>query len=696
MINALNHSFFVRLRVCFRGAFFRFAAAISLALAFSAAAAEQTGGRDLTDLSLEELMDVRVSLATRKPGRLSEIAAAVDVVTAEDMRRTGAENVPDALRQVPGMEVGRLDASKWALSSRGFNGLYSNKVLVLLDGMSLYSPVFSGVLWESMDIAPEEVSRIEVVRGPGATLWGAGAMNGVISIATREARETQGLSVRAGAGTEQKAVMSGRWGGAIGQNAFYRVYGRAIRHDGFINSAGEPAGDDWDRKTSGFRLDWKASRKNSLILQGEASDADIGQEGNPTLVPGIPIEGPDYRIRTQAGYVSGRWRSVFSPKSDFDLRVSFNGTRRKDPFFFGGHSRTLDVDAQHHVRTAGRHDIVWGAGFRQTFHRIQPERIMTMEPASRTFRTFSAFIQDDIDLVPQKLRLTAGSKFEDNSLTGFEFQPNLRLAWMPSSRHTFWTAVSQAVRLPDPSDFDLKILYDIPPVRFRMNGNTALQPEELTAFECGWKTTPSVRFHAEASGFINRYDCLQNYSLGDIRLIQDPPALEIPFTLDNVMTGTVKGLECAMDAGLRRNLRIRASAAVLSVRQRWSDEVIRKAEEIGRMLGLDRAFVKEWVGNENGKSPEWTGSLRLSWNPAASVDADLMARFVDELPQMAVPGYTGLDARLAWRPNGFCEVFVLGRNLAGRKHLEFDETPSSFGATRVERSVYGGLNVRMR
>lgn len=672
------------------------AAAFILALAVSATAAGRNQGRDLTDLSLEELMDVRVSLATRKPGRLSEIAAAVDVVTAEDMRRTGAENVPDALRQVPGMEVGRLDASKWALSSRGFNGLYSNKVLVLLDGMNLYSPVFSGVLWESMDISPEEVSRVEVVRGPGATLWGAGAMNGVISIATREARETQGLSLRAGTGTEQKAVLSGRWGGSIGTNAFYRVYGRAIRHDGFINSSGEPAGDDWKRQSGGFRVDWKASRRNSLTLQGEVSGADIGQEGNPTLVPGIILEGPDYRIKMQAGYVSGRWRRVFSPRSDFDLRVSFNGTRREDAFFFGGNSRTLDVDAQHHVAVAGRHDIVWGAGFRQMAHRVLSRRIMTMDPASRTFRTFSAFFQDDIDLVLQRLRLTAGSKFEDNSFTGFEIQPNLRLAWMPSPRHTFWTAASRAVRLPDPSDFDLKIIYELSPARFLLNGNTNIRPEELAAFEFGWKTTPSVRFHAEVSGFINRYDRIQNYSLEDFRVFENPLVIEIPFLLDNVMTGKVKGVECVADAGLRRNLRIRASAAYLDVRQRWSDEVIRKAQEIGRMLGLEREFVAEWVGNENGKSPEWTGSLRLSWNPAASVEADLMARFVDDLPQMAVPGYTGLDARLAWRPNGLFEVFVLGRNLAGPKHLEFNETPASFGATLVQRSVFAGVNVGIR
>jgi iron complex outermembrane receptor protein len=673
-----------------------FSAAIGLALAFSAAAAGQTGVRDLTDLSLEELMDVRVSLATRKPGRLSEIAAAVDVVTADDMRRMGAMNVPDALRQVPGMEVGRIDASKWALSSRGFNGLYSNKVLVLLDGMSLYSPVFSGVLWESMDIGPEEVSRIEVIRGPGATLWGAGAMNGVISIATREARETQGLSLSAGSGTEQKGMLSARYGGSAGKNAFYRVYGRAVLHDGFINGAGEPADDSWRKLAGGFRTDWQVSRESGFTLQGEVCDADIGQEGNPTLVPGIPIEGPDYRIRTQAGYVSARWRRVFSPRSDFDLRVSFNGTRRVDNFFFGGHSETLDLDAQHHSRLGGRHDIVWGAGFRRTRHRIEAERIMTMEPAARTFRTFSAFVQDDIDLALRRLRLTLGSKFEDNSLTGFEIQPNIRLAWMPSRRHTFWASASRAVRLPDPSDFDMKILYDIPPVRFRMDGNTALKPEELTALECGWKSAPSVRFHAEVNGFVNRYGSLQNYNLGEIRLIQDPPAIEIPFTLDNVMTGTVRGVEFTADAGLLRNLRVRASAARLSVRQRWSEEVIRRAEEIGRTLGLESGFVREFVGNENGKSPEWTASVRLSWNPASSVEADLMARFVDELPQMAVPGYTGLDARLAWRPNGSCELFVLGTNLAGAKHLEFDETPAAFGATQVQRAVYGGLNVSLR
>jgi iron complex outermembrane recepter protein len=668
----------------------------ALLLADYAPASIQDRQRDLADLSLEELMELEVTQATRKPSRLLEIPAAVDVITSDDMRRTGSLSVPDALRLVPGMEVSRLDASKWAVSARGFNGLYSNKILVLLDGMSLYSPIFSGVPWESIGIGPGDVSRIEVIRGPGATLWGAGAMNGVVNIVTAEAASERGLTLDAGSGTHQKGMVSARYGGAAGTNLFYRVSARGLASGGFENREGRPAGDGWKRAGAGLRADWRPTARNSFSLQAEGGVSDLGQEGNPTLVPGIQVAAADYGITTRSGTVTGRWNYRRSSRSDFSLRASFQGMDRSDTLVLDGGFGTLDVDGQHHVRLGRRHDVVWGAGFRLTRSRLAGDRIMTLDPDRIRFQSTSAFVQDDVDLALRRLRLTLGSKFEDNSLTGFEAQPNIRLAWMPSGRHTFWAAASRAVRLPDPSDFYMAVQYDIPPVRFRLTGNRALQPEELTAIEAGWKTAPSDRFHASVNLYANRYRGLQNYSLGELALIADPPALLIPFTLDNVTSAKAAGAEASVDAALLSNLAVHASAAWIDMRQTWDASLVRRAAELGQLLGLGRSFVEKWVGSENGRSPEWTGSLRIAWNPHARVDADLIGRYVDQLPQLGIPARFDVDARLAWRPTGSCELYVAGRDLARRSHSEFDETPSLFGATRIQRSVFCGMTVRMR
>jgi iron complex outermembrane recepter protein len=650
--------------------------------------------RDLTELSIEELMSVEVSLAGRKPVRLSEISAAIDVVTGDEIRRTGAMNAPDALRFVPGMEIARMDANKWAVTARGFNSIYANKLLVLLDGRSLYSPIFSGVFWESQDILMEDVDRIEVIRGPGATLWGAGAMNGIVNIATRDARDTQGLFLSAGSGTEDKWYAAGRYGGTLGRNAHYRIDVKHALHDGFETGGGKPASDDWTLTSGGFRADWSPSRADRFTLQGRVVAGDIGQEGSPTLLPGVAMSFADYRTRTRSGYMLGRWHRVLSPRSDLTLRVSVDRTQRRDALVIGGRYTTIDVDAQHHIRAGERHDMVWGLGFRMTRNRMDEDRMASMNPSERLFRTSGAFVQDDIDLVLRRLRLTLGSKFETNDFTGLEVQPNVRLLWMPSGRHSVWASAARAVRIPDPGDLDLLIHYDLPPLRLSLSGNHGLEPEEMTAFECGWQARWSGAWRTGLNGYVNRYRGLHNYNIGDIRAITDPPAIEIPFYLDNAMTGIVSGVEVSIDVRPSERLRFLAALSALHVRLEPSAELTARYEALAAGLGWDRAGIDSWLMSQAGKSPERLGSFHFSWNPADRVDADVMVRFVDELRSLAVPAYTGVDARLGFRPGGDWELFVVGQNLAGRTHREFDEAPSPFGSTRMQRGVLCGANFR--
>jgi iron complex outermembrane receptor protein len=649
--------------------------------------------QDLTALSLEELMNIEVLMTTRKPGRLSEVPAAIDVLTGEDIRRSGAMNIPDALRGVPGMEVARVDANKWAVSARGFNGIYSNKLLVLLDGRSLYSPIFSGVFWESHDVLMEDVSRIEVIRGPGATLWGAGAMNGIVNIVSRDAGSTPGLYLDAGSGTEELRWVSGRFGGSVGGRTAYRVFARHSVRGGFENAEGEAGRDDWRGTNAGFRVDASPTRRDHLTLQAQGGWGNIGQEGSPTLVPGLVMNFPDYRTRTQSHYGLGRWQRTISDRNDFALQVSVDRTQRHDTLIIGGRYTTLDVDAQHHFRV-GRHDAVWGAGFRITKNRMDDNLMAAMNPSSRTFRTSSAFIQDEIDLIVRRLRLTAGTKVEHNDFTGFEVQPNVRLMWMPSNRHSFWAAASRAVRLPDPADYDLSIHYDMPMVRMTINGNPDLEPEELTAFECGWQARPAAGLKAGVNAYLNVYRNIHAYNIGEVRVIENPAAVEIPFFLDNAMSGTVTGVEFSADGRIGTAFRCRLAVSGLDMRLDPSRDMLGRFRFYQQSLGLPQDIVDSWLKSKEGKSPDWMASLRCSWNPCRRVDVDIMARVVDELPGMAIPGYTGIDARLAFHPSGFLELYVTGQNLARRTHREFDESPAAFGATAVERGVYGGASFR--
>jgi iron complex outermembrane receptor protein len=646
---------------------------------------------DLAEMSLEDLMNLEVTLATRKASRLSETAAAISVISNDEIRRSGVIGIPDALRLATGMEVARLDANKWAVSARGFNSVYANKMLVLMDGRSLFSPMFSGVFWESQDVMLEDVDRIEVIRGPGATLWGASAVNGIVNILSKNAQTTQGGLLTFGSGTEEKGFVGLRYGWRTGKNLYTRIFAKHSRRNGFVNASGLPTGDDWAMSSGGFRMDWNGSARNSLALQADLHAGDVGQEGTPTLFQNIKMGIPDYRTRVTGGNIIGRYRHQFSETADLNMHVSFDRMERRDDVMIGGEYSTFDADLQHHFGRGSRHEVVWGLGYRITGDRVRDDLMATMHPDHKTYDVLSAFIQDEISLVRDRLRLTVGSKFEHNDFTAGEIQPNLRILWTLNDRHSVWGAVSRAVRVPDRSDLSVQVDYHVDPLQFILQGNPQLRSEELLAWEAGYRLHPSESLWFSVNGFTNRYRNITIYNIGDIRVLADPFIIQLPFFTDNRMSGTGSGLEMIGDWEALERLRFHGSYVYLELRLEPDSELRAGYEKFQEDLGADKSLIQSYLTSKAGKSPRHAASLRGSWNATRTVEADVSLRFVDRLPSIGIDRYFGLDCRLGWSARQNVEIYVAGRDLASARHMEFDEQPSPFGSTFVQRSVYAGV-----
>ena len=414
---------------------------------------------DLVDEPLENLtrqnvvvpaLDVQVSTVSRTESTVGRSAAAVFVVTNEMIRRSGARTIPDALRLVPGVQVARIDANKWAVTIRGFNGRYANKLLVQIDGRSVYTPLFAGVYWDVQDVVLEDVDRIEVIRGPGAAVWGANAVNGVVNIITKSARDTQGTFVEAGSGTEERSFSTVRTGGKLGQNAYYRIYGKWFERD----RAGLPTGiadDEWRQGRTGFRIDWEPNGCDKLTFQG---DAYGGTSGTANRIPdSLP---PDFQSTiTDDSRVSGgnallRWSRTIDAETDWSLQFYYDRTSRKAVTTgFQEDRDTIDLDFQHRFPLAPEHSLIWGFGYRNSKDSIRSSPFyLQFYPSDRADDLFSYFVQDEITLREDLLYLTVGSKFEHNDYTAFEYQPTGRLLWTPDPRHSIWAAISRAVRTP--------------------------------------------------------------------------------------------------------------------------------------------------------------------------------------------------------------------------------------------------------
>src|SRR5882672_4073362 len=452
----------------------------------------------LKQLSLEELFDLEVTSVSKKPEPVSKTAAAIHVVTTDDIRQMGALSISEALRYVPGVEVARVDSRSYAITARGFNGTTANKLLVLMDGRSVYTPLYSGVFWDVQDAFMEDIEQIEVIRGPGATVWGANAVNGVINVISKSAANTQGFLVTGGAGDVERGFGGARYGGALGSRAFFRVYAKAFDRGPSKLPNGQDAGDASRMHQGGFRADWTPSPAAGITVQGDLYGSDIDRRGSdPTDLSG--------------GNALARWTRAFTDHSNLQLQGYYDRTERAIPSTFSERLDTYDLTLNHRFAPAARHDVVWGLGFRLLDDDVQNSAALAFLPPGVTHRLYTGFVQDEIALEADRLYLTLGSKVEHNSYTGFEYQPSVRLAWMPKPDQTLWGAASRAVRAP--SRIDRDFFFPGQPPYFLV-GDSTFDSEVLYAYELGWKSRPLSDLTTSISTFYNVYDKLRSLEAG--------------------------------------------------------------------------------------------------------------------------------------------------------------------------------------
>lgn len=658
--------------------------ALMFAPAGGLAAAADTGKdepRSYAELSLEQLMNVEVTSAAKKPQKLEDAAAAITVITQEDIRHSGMTSVPELLRMVPGLQVSQMDGSTWAIGSRGFNGRWSNKLLVLLDGRTLYTPLFSGVYWDAQDLMLEDIDRIEVIRGPGGTLWGANAVNGVINITTKSAAATRGGLVSAGAGNyeRQGAV---RYGGEIGENGHFRVYAKSGSQDNFPLATGATAHDQRQIKSAGFRADWALPGGDTVTAQGDAYDGNSDHTDRDVLLSPPSTVPLNFATALNGSNVLLRWKRALSATSEWSLQFYYDTYQRRD-VQSGEKRNTYDMDFQYRFLAGKIHDIVWGLGYRRTSDETDNKFLASFSPQNHTDTVVSAFVQDDIALAQDRVHLIVGTKVEHNEHTGTEYQPNLRLLWKMNERQTGWAAVSRAVRTPSRADLSIRInaaAFPGPggtPTLARLLGNPGLQAENLLAYEAGYRVRPSERLSLDATAFYNEYRNLMTAeNLTPFFEPGLPPRFVLPQLFQNKASASSHGLELAGNWQAAEKWRVKAGYA-------WLKTLIRR----------DADSLDTLIEDKGKSAPQ--NQLQLQVNHALNARTDLSASlyYVDRLSSLNVASYTRLDARLAWRPRRDVELSLTGRNLLDRAHMEYVsiEGPSS---SEVPRSVFGAVKWR--
>lgn len=610
-----------------------------------------TTGADLKKLSVEELMAIEVTSVSRRLEKLSEAASAIQVITGDDIRRSGATSIPEALRLASNLQVAQVDARQWAISARGFNATTANKLLVLIDGRTVYTPLYAGVFWDVQDTLLEDIDQIEVISGPGATLWGANAVNGVINVMTKRARDTQGLLLQGGGGTELRYFGGLRYGGMMTSNLHYRVYGKYFDRDSAVLSDGRETTNDWRMGQGGFRADWEPSEANLLTVQGDFYGG-WGEEPNTS------------DLSMSGGNVIGRWSHTISESSDLGVQFYYDRTHRNIPGSFAEDLDTYDVDFQHRFLLGERHDVVWGLGYRLIEDDVENSASLAFLPGEVSRQWFSAFAQDEIALVKDRLHLTLGTKLEHNDYTSFEFQPSGRLAWNVTRGHMLWASISRAVRTPSRIDTDLYAPGSPP---FFLAGGTNFASEKLIAYEIGYRVQPHPRVSVSLAAFYNDYD--------DIRSLEPAsPAAAFPIVIGNGQEGETYGAELTIDYRVTDWWRLRAGYTELQIQIRpksGSTDTTRGSTE---SHDPNRQFMAR-------------SSVDLPWN----IELDTGFRFVTHIANQRVPEYGELDVRLAWRPISTLELSVAGQNLLHEHHAEFG---SPTARREIERSVYGKVTWR--
>ena len=623
-------------------------------------------------------MSIEVTSVSKKEQKLSRTSSAVFVISQEDIQRSGATNIPDLLRMVPGLDVAQLNGSTWSISSRGLNAQFANKLLVLIDGRTVYSPLFGGVYWDVQDVPLEDISRIEVIRGPGASVWGANAVNGVINITTKSAKETQGGLLTAGSGTHEKGFGVAQYGGAVNSNTDYRVFFKGFDRSSFPDPAGQSSHDQSDLLHGGFRVDSKLSEKDSLTVQGDLYNGSEGEIFNAvTLTPPYTVSF-DGRTALYGGDVLGRWDHAFSANSSTTLQVYFDRTGRNDTLTAEGVD-TYDVDFQHHFNWGSRNDVVWGLGYRDISYDTTGSFTFSFSPSSQGRQLFSSFVQDEIALKPDHVYLTIGAKLEHNDFTGFEFQPSARIAWSVNKNHTLWAGYARARRTP--SSLENEVVSNVAafagpggvPVLASVLGSPEVQSENLDAFEAGYRTQVHSNLSLDIAAFYNRYGDLSSIEPGTptFETSPAPPHLDVPSFFANGLYGETHGLELAVN---------------WKVANRWTLSPGYAFEEI-HLHKKPTSGDTSSAADAEGDSPQHQAQLRSNVILPRRFEWNVAAYFEDRLPAQHIPAYTRLDTGLTWHAYERLEVSVVGQNLVQDHHLEVVSdsiNPSSL----IKRSFY--------
>ncbi len=620
------------------------------ALTPAAGAIDDSGEPDYKKLGINELLDLEITTVSRTVQRLSRSPSAVQVVSGLDVQRSGARTLVDALRLAPNVQVQQVNSAAWVASTRGFNAVFANKLLVMIDGRSVYTPLHAGVFWDAQNILLEDLERIEIVSGPGGSLWGANAVNGVINIITKDARETQGTYVSAGAGSFLRDFAAIRYGGGNGSNVFYRVYAQHFDHNDIRTAAGARGTDQWNLTQGGFRMDYLPFEGSTFTLQGDL----YGGEYQTRQATNSTLDGQN---------ILGRWTRTLSDESEFILQAYVDRTWRRDiNSALSDQLTTYDIDFQHRFPLPLRQSVLWGLGYRlMDDETATTTPLAGFVPANRRMHLFSGFIQDEITVIEDRLTFTAGTKIEHNEFTEFEIQPSVRIAWTPTEKQTVWGALSRAVRSPSRIDVDYHIPKTPP---YAVAGGPDFKSEELLAWELGYRLQPAVNVSLSVAAFYHSYDNIFTVELAN-------PPDPLPYTAQNGIEGQSWGLEFSGTWQPLDRWRLRGGYTYFH-----------------KDLWLKPGHTYTDVGIAAlGNDPEHQIVIQSILDLPAHFQFDLVGRYVGSLPAPHVDRYFTFDARLAWRYRNL-EIALSGQNLAEKDHIEFGS------GSPIPRSVFGSVTCR--
>jgi iron complex outermembrane recepter protein len=638
---------------------------------------------DLTQKSLADLMNIEVTSVSKREQKTSQIAGAVFVISREDIAHSGALSIPDLLRMVPGLDVAQIDAGNWAISARGFNGQYSNKLLVLIDGRTVYSPIFAGVFWDSENVPLDSIERIEVIRGPGAAAWGSNAVNGVINIITLSTKDSLGGNVTAGAGNDTTGPMTVRYGAKARAIGAYRISAEGFHFTTLPTFAGLDGHDDARLIHGGFRTDTNLSAKDFLTTEGEIYQGNAGEITFTPLSLMPPVSAVvALRDCYSGGNLLAKWNHTFSPASATSLQFYFDRTIRGDTTYSFG-LNTFDIDFQHHIVWGARQDIVWGLGYRLSLDDVTPTLRISATPQKRHAQLFNSFVQDEIAIFPDRVHLILGARVEHNDYTGFNFQPSARLVWTPDARNSIWAAVSLADRIPARSDTDFRVNFEaLPgpgnvPILLSLFGNPNQRNEKLTAFETGYRTTLTSRFSLDSTVFYNRYRDLETVEPEASRIESNPPPthLLIPETFGNSIFGETHGVEVFANWKVAR---------VWTLNPGYSFLAIHLHEFANSQDGS--------IPGDQGGTPDHQAQMRSSVSLPWRLQWNASAYFVNRLPAQFIPSYTRVDTSLNWRLGESLSLSVVGQNLTKNLHPEYSSPDSTVQPGLMRRAAYAKIS----